>query len=62
MTKLEALCELHGQSGGTIHQFNKQYGIDFLLTTNFQFKLIIRGHFGYHACSKYEIYFPTESI
>lgn len=29
-TRLEILCELHEQQGGTIHQFNKMYGIDFI--------------------------------
>ena len=30
MTRLEKLCQLHGQQGGTIHEFNRQYSVDFM--------------------------------
>jgi len=30
-TTLQILCEIHSQQGGTIHQFNEKYGIDFLI-------------------------------
>jgi hypothetical protein len=40
-TRLEILCELHGQQGGTIHQFDKQYGLDILgLSNRAFFKLV----------------------
>lgn len=29
-SRLAVLCKLHGQTGGTIHQFNERYKIDFL--------------------------------
>jgi hypothetical protein len=32
MTRLEALCKLHKMQGGTIHYFNRLYGIDFNTT------------------------------
>lgn len=30
MNRLQKLCELHNQQGGTIHQFNALYGVDFI--------------------------------
>ena len=30
MTRLEILLKLHGQQGGTIHEFNRMYKVDFL--------------------------------
>jgi len=30
MTRLETLCALHKKQGGTIHQYNRDYGLDFL--------------------------------
>lgn len=29
-TRLEILCDLHGQQGGTIFEFNRLYGVDFI--------------------------------
>jgi hypothetical protein len=36
-TKLEILCKAHNQQGGTIHEFSKQYNVDFLSQTNREF-------------------------
>lgn len=36
-TKLEALCKAHAQQGGTIHQFNEQYGVNLLDISNSDF-------------------------
>ena len=33
-TRLELLCKVHNQQGGTIHQFNKQYNINFLFMSD----------------------------
>lgn len=42
-TRLELLCEAHGQQGGTIHQFNRQYaGIDFLQLTESEFNTAMK--------------------
>lgn len=37
MNKLEILCLLHNQQGGTIHQFNEQYGKDLLALSDIDF-------------------------
>ncbi len=37
MTRLELLCLLHNQQGGTIFQFNKLYGVDFITMTEIEF-------------------------
>jgi hypothetical protein len=36
-TRLDRLCNIHKQQGGTIHQFNRQYGTDFLALTDEEF-------------------------
>jgi len=41
MTRLEILCILHKQSGGTIHQFNSQYETDFLLMSDLMFEVFL---------------------
>lgn len=42
MTRLEILCKLHKQQGGTIHDFNRAYNIDFLSLDKDEFKLVLR--------------------
>jgi hypothetical protein len=37
MTRLEVLCKLNNQQGGTIFQFNTEYGVNFLALTDSQF-------------------------
>jgi hypothetical protein len=37
ITKLDTLLIAHGQQGGTIHQFNQDYGIDLLSLSNRDF-------------------------
>ena len=41
MTRLEILCKMHNQTGGTIHQFNSQYETDFLLMSDLMFELFL---------------------
>lgn len=43
MTRLEKLCELHDQSGGTIHEFNNRYGVDFLEMPDYVFDEYVIG-------------------
>ena len=42
-TRLDVLCEVHGQQGGTIHDFNKQYESDLLSISNKEFFKLIYG-------------------
>lgn len=51
MTRLEKLCELHGQQGGTIWQFNWRYGFDFLEMTDREFAVWCMG---FEARGKFE--------
>lgn len=37
MTRLDVLCKLANQQGGTIFQFNTEYGIDFLALSDSEF-------------------------
>ena len=37
MTRLEILCLIHNQAGGTIHQFNNLYGVDLLSLSDAEF-------------------------
>ncbi len=30
LTRLEILCCIHGYQGGTIHQYNRAYGVNFI--------------------------------
>lgn len=43
MTRLEILCKLHNQQGGTIHDFNKTYGVDVLNLNNRNFFKLLYG-------------------
>lgn len=40
-TRLEILCKVHNQAGGTIWDFNHDYGIDFLQLNNHDFFKIV---------------------
>jgi hypothetical protein len=62
MTRLDVLCKLHNQDGGTIHQFNSQYKTDWMAFSNFQFKCLIDIHFGEEKASQYHTYFPTMDV
>lgn len=62
MTRLEFLCKLHKQNGGTIHQFNSQYNTDWLAFSNFQFKCMILLKFGNDAYVKAGELFETETL
>lgn len=42
-TRLEILCDLYGQNGGTIHQFNEQYKTDILAMNNLEFFKLVLG-------------------
>lgn len=61
-TRLQVLCEIHNQQGGTIHQFNQKYKFDLLSFSNFQFKTWILYKFGYETYVKYREDFVTDDI
>lgn len=42
MTRLEVLCRLHGNTGGTIHQYNRLYGVDFRAMSDAQWNAWLR--------------------
>jgi hypothetical protein len=37
ISRLEVLCKVHGQTGGTIHEFNREYKVDFLAMSMVEF-------------------------
>lgn len=41
MTRLQILCKVHGQQGGTIWDFNHDYGVDFLELSNKDFFKVV---------------------
>jgi len=41
-TRLEQLCEIHNQQGGTIHAFNQRYKTDFIAMSNTQWSDAIK--------------------
>lgn len=41
MTRLQLLCKLHNQQGGTIHDFNRLYKTDFILMNEDKFNVLI---------------------
>lgn len=43
MNRLNILCKLHKQQGGTIHEFNNKYGMDILSLDNRAFFKLIYG-------------------
>lgn len=62
MTRLEVLCRMHKQQGGTIFQFNQMYGHDFISMSNWQFKMFLAVRFGCEYYNKYDSEFPTETV
>lgn len=42
-TRLEKLCEAFGKQGGTIHEYNRQFGVDFLEIDETDFNDFIKG-------------------
>ena len=45
-TRLEILCKLHRQQGGTIFQFRDKYRLDFLAMTDDDFKRWVNAQVG----------------
>ena len=43
MTRLETLCKAHDQQGGTIFQFERMYGIDFISMSDLGFEVFMKG-------------------
>lgn len=41
-TRLDILCELHNQQGGTIHEFNTMYNMDFLNMSEDAFYIFVQ--------------------
>jgi hypothetical protein len=41
MNRLQLLCYLNNQQGGTIHEFNTKYACDILLLSESDFNLLI---------------------
>lgn len=39
LTRCEILCYMHGYQGGTIHQYNRAYKVDFNTMHDYEFKL-----------------------
>lgn len=41
-TRLEILCELHNKQGGTIHEYNRMYNLDFINMSEDAFYIFVQ--------------------
>lgn len=59
MNRLEMLCVLNNQQGGTIHEFNNGFGCDFLSLTESEFKRTIQSIF---TCKRIQLLYPNYQL